>query len=192
MSYIAASATAAGRRDRELSSRWLVAMLSAAAVTAWTVSILLATTLRVEGFVHTIALIAHILAMVVAFGAILTLDWHGLLWLLGRRQLAETIRLDGAATPIIWGGMAGLLVTGIFLNPNTANPLTVIKLVAVLVLMVNGIALIPLMRRLVENSPTATFGQLKAGQRFHLLAGLTVSQLSWWTAIVIGFINAEF
>jgi hypothetical protein len=192
MSYIAASATAAGRRDREMSSRRLVAMLSAAAVTAWTLSIILGTTLRVEGVVHTIALIAHILALVVAFGAILTLDWHGMLWLLGKRQLAETIRLDGAATPVIWGGMAGLLVTGIFLNPNIANPLTVIKLVAVLVLMVNGIALIPLMRRLVQNSPTATFGQLTRGQRFHLLACLTLSQLCWWTAIAIGFINAEF
>jgi hypothetical protein len=192
MSYIAVSARAAGKRDRELSSRRLVVLLATGAVIAWTMSLVLATTLRVEGPVHTVALIAHILAMVVAFGSILTLDWHGFLWLLGRRQLAETIRLDGAATPLIWGGMAGMLLTGIFLNPNTGNPLTIIKLVAVLVLMVNGIALIPLMRRLVEISPTASFGQLTPGQRFHLLACLSLSQLCWWTAIVVGFINAEF
>lgn len=192
MSYIAVSARAAAKPDRELSSRRLVAMLAAGAVAAWSLSLALATTFRVEGSVHTVALIVHILAMVVAFGAILTLDWHGLLWLLGRRKLFETIRLDAAATPLIWGGMALLLATGIFLNPNTANPLTMVKLVAVLVVIVNGIALIPLMRRLVESSPTASFGELSAGQRFHLLACLTLSQLCWWTAIVIGFINAEF
>jgi hypothetical protein len=52
--------------------------------------------------------------------------------------------------------------------------------------------LIPLMRRLARLPPDASFKDLTAGQRIHLLLGLVISQLCWWTAIVIGFINAEF
>lgn len=130
--------------------------------------------------------------MVVAFGAILLVDWHGFLWLIGRRELSETIRLDGAASPLIWIGIGGMLVTGVFLSPNLGNPLTVFKLVAVLVLIINGIMLIPLMRRLVIMPPTTSFGGLTPGQRFHMLACLSVSQLCWWSAILIGFANALF
>lgn len=67
-----------------------------------------------------------------------------------------------------------------------------VKLVAVLVLILNGIMLLPLMRRLVKMPPTTSFALLTPGHRVHMLVCLTVSQLSWWTAIVIGFANAEF
>jgi len=192
MSYIAVSRRTARRREYEKSTRRLVAILCAVAVTVWLVSVLAGNSMRVEGLVHTYALIAHILAMVVSFGAILLVDWHGFLWLLGRRELAETIRLDGVATPLIWGGLAGLLASGAFLDPHLSSVMTDIKLAAVLVLTLNGILLIPLMRRLARLSPTASFRDLTVGQRFHMLSCLTVSQLCWWTAIVIGFINAQF
>lgn len=192
MSYIAVSRRTLRRRESERSTRGLVAVLSIAAAVAWLLSLLLASVIHVEGHVHTFALVAHIVTMVVAFGAILLVDWHGFLWLIGRRELAETIRLDGAATPLIWGGVAGLLATGSFLGPDLASPMTIIKLVAVLVLILNGIMLIPLMRRLVRMPPQASFGDLTPGQRFHMLACLSLSQLCWWTAMVIGFINSEF
>jgi hypothetical protein len=120
------------------------------------------------------------------------LDWHGFLWLVGRRKLTETIRLDGAATPLIWGGLAGMLATGVLLSPHLDNAMTEVKLAAVLVLSLNGILLIPLMRRLVRQPDDAVFKDLSAGQRTHLLVGLVISQASWWTAITIGFINAVF
>ncbi|SKB43063.1 hypothetical protein SAMN05660473_00605 [Arthrobacter sp. 49Tsu3.1M3] len=63
------------------------------------------------------------------------------------------MRLDGAATPLIWGGLAGMLATGVFLNPHLNNPMTDLKLAAVLVLSLNGIMLIPLMRRLARLTP---------------------------------------
>lgn len=174
------------------SSRRLVAILSVSAVVAWSLVLLLATTLKVEGPPHTFALIVHILAMVLAFGAIMLVDWHGFLWLLGRRELSETIRLDGAATPLIWIGIAAMLTTGAFLYPDLGNPLTVVKLVAVLVLILNGIMLLPLMRRLVVMPPTTSFAGLTVGHRIHMLSCLVISQVSWWAAIIIGFVNAEF
>ena len=192
MSYIPVSRRTIRRhRESERSTRRLVFALCLAAVVAWLLSVTLSTTVHADTFVHNIAVVLHVLSLV-AFGAIILVDWHGFLWLLGRRELAEIIRLDGAATPLIWGGLAGLLATGVFLNPHLNNPMTDIKLGAVLVVSLNGIMLIPLMRRLARlQSPTA-FEDLSAGQRGHLVSCLLISQLCWWTAIIIGFINGQF
>ena len=193
MSYVPVSRRTIPRhRESERSTRRLVIVLSAAAAAAWLLSVTMSTAVRVGGYEHNIAVVAHVLALVVSFGAIILVDWHGFLWLLGRRTLAEIIRLDGAATPLIWGGLAGMLATGVFLNPRLSNPMTDVKLGAVLVLSLNGIMLIPLMRRLAKLPPGTPFPELTTGQRVHLLVCLAVSQACWWTAIVIGFLNAEF
>jgi len=166
--------------------------LSAAAAAAWLLSVTMSTAVHVSGYAYNLAVVVHVLSLVVAFGAIILVDWHGFLWLIGRRRLAEIIRLDGAATPLIWGGLAGMLATGVFLNPHLNNPMTDVKLAAVLVLSLNGIMLIPLMRRLAHLAPDAAFQDLTVGQRVHLLLCLVISQACWWTAIIIGFINAQF
>jgi hypothetical protein len=137
------------------------------------------TAVHVDGYVHNIAVVLHVLSLVAAFGAIILVDRHGFLWLIGRRELAETIRLDGAATPLIWGGLAGMLATGAFLNPHLNNPMTDAKLAAVLVLSLNGIMLIRLMRRPARPPPDALFKDLTVGQGIHLLPCLVISQLRW-------------
>jgi len=193
MSYIPVSRRTIRRhRESERSTRRLVFALSAAAGAAWLLSVTLSTAVHVDTFVHNIAVVMHVLFLVVAFGAIILVDWHGFLWLLGRRELAEIIRLDGAATPLIWGGLAGLLATGVFLTPHLNNPMTDVKLAAVLVLSLNGILLIPLMRRLARLPSGSSFTDLPVGQRVHMMSGLVISQLCWWTAIIIGFINGQF
>ncbi len=193
MSYVPVSRrTARRRRESERSTRRLVVALSAAAASVWLLSVSMSALVRVGGYEHNVADVLHVLSLVVSFGTIILVDWHGLLWLLGRRKLAEIIRLDAAATPLIWGGLAGMLATGVFLNPRLANPMTDVKLAAVLVLTLNGIMLIPLMRRLAHLPADTTFQGLATGQRVHLLLCLAISQACWWTAIIIGFINAEF
>lgn len=193
MSYVPVSRRTIRRhRESERSTRRLVFVLSAAAAAAWLLSVTLSTAVHPDSFVHNIAVVLHVLSMVVAFGAIILLDWHGFLWLIGRRKLAETIRLDGAATPLIWGGLAGMLATGVFLNPHLNIPMTDVKLAAVLMLSLNGIMLIPLMRRLARLPDDAVFKDLTIGQRTHLLVCLVISQACWWTAIAIGFIKSVF
>jgi len=192
MSYIPVSRRTIRRhRESERSTRRLVVALAGAAVVAWLLSVTLSPLVNLDGYVHNIDLVVHDLCLVVAFGAIILVDWHGFLWLIGRRGLGEIIRLDGAATPLIWGGLAGLLATGAFLSPHLENYMTDVKLAAVLVLSLNGIMLIPLMRRLARLPDDTAFRDLSLGQRVHLLACLVVSQACWWTAIIIGFINAE-
>lgn len=193
MSYVPVSRRTIRRhRESERSTRRLVLSLSMAAAAAWLLSVMLSTAVHVDGYAHNLAVVLHVMCMVVAFGAVILLDWHGFLWLVGRRKLAETIRLDGAATPLIWGGLAGMLATGVFLSPHLDNSMTDVKLAAVLVLSLNGIMLIPLMRRLARLPSDASFRDLAAGQRAHLLTCLVISQACWWTAVVIGFINAVF
>lgn len=193
MSYVPVSRRTIRRhRESERSTRRLVLVLSAAATVAWFLSVTLSTAVHVDSYVHNIAVVLHVMCMVVAFGAIILLDWHGFLWLVGRRTLAETIRLDGAATPLVWGGLAGMLATGMLLNPHLNNPITDVKLAAVLVLSLNGIMLIPLMRRLALLPGDASFKDLTVGQRTHLLVCLVISQACWWTAVVVGFMNAVF
>jgi len=192
MSYVPVSRRTIRRhRESERSTRRLVVALSAAAIVVWLLSVILSALVSVDDGVHNVDLAVHDLFLVVAFGAIILVDWHGLLWLIGRRGLGEIIRLDGAATPLIWGGLAGLLATGVFLSPHLDNPMTELKLAAVLVLSLNGIMLIPLMRRLARLPADAKFTDLTRGQRIHMVACMVVSQLAWWTAIIIGFINAE-
>jgi hypothetical protein len=189
MTTIAAHEEWKVRSDTQL--RRTTALLMVAATVVWLASVTLGTTLDVEGAPHRIALVLHIMAMVAAFGAILLLDWHGFLWLIAHREISEVIRLDGAASPLVWGGLFGMMATGAFLNPDLGAPLTVIKLVAVLALTLNGITLIPLMHRLVRMPPDSRFSQLPMGQRVHMIACLSISQLCWWTAIAVGFVNAE-
>jgi hypothetical protein len=190
VTYSAAAGPRFPRKSHK-SSRRLVGILCVAAAAAWVLAVMMGLSVTLAGPPRALALSVHILAMVLAFGAILLVDWHGFLWLIGKRQLAETIRLDGAAGPLIWSGTAVLLLSGAFLSPDLNNPWTVVKLGAVLVLMINGISLIPLMRRLVVMPPSTTFAGLPIGQRIHMLLCLGISQACWWAAIVIGFVNAE-
>ena len=192
MSYVPVSRRTIRRhRESERSTRRLVVALSAAAIVVWLLSVTFSALVNVDDGVHNVDLAVHDLFLVASFGAIILVDWHGFLWLIGRRGLGEIIRLDGAATPLIWGGLAGLLATGVFLSPHLDNPMTELKLAAVLVLSLNGIMLIPLMRRLARLPADAKFTDLTRGQRIHMVACMVVSQLAWWTAIIIGFINAE-
>jgi len=172
-------------------SRPTVAVIALAATGAWAASVAVGATLTVNPLTHQIALIAHVLSLVGTFGAVLLVDWVGFLWLVGRRRLNETSRLESAAMPLIWGGLGGLLVSGALMNPNITSPITLVKLAAVLILMLNGIFLIPLMRKLHQMPPETRFADIDPGKRFHLVSCMLVSQACWWTTIVVGFINAS-
>ncbi|NJC20975.1 hypothetical protein BJ994_000051 [Arthrobacter pigmenti] len=166
-----------------------IAFLSLAAIAAWIASVTIGSVVRVEPPVEQVALTFHTLSVVAAFGAVLLVDWVGFLWLITRRQLHETSRIESAALPIIWAGIGGLLITGALINPDMQNPFTVVKTAAVLILTLNGILLIPCMRRLNSKPRHTRFVDLDVGMRTHLLICLGISQACWWTAMIVGFVN---
>ncbi|UVJ40197.1 hypothetical protein [Arthrobacter sp. CJ23] len=170
--------------------RFLVPVLFVAATAAWGISVAAGSALTFDHGIHRLALSAHVLAMVLAFGSVIVVDWVGFLWLIGRRRLHDTSRLESAAAPLIWIGLAGLLLTGAFIHPDITNTATQLKMCCVLGLMLNGISLIPVMRSLHALPDGTMFKDVAANLRARLLLALVLSQSFWWTAIVIGFANS--
>jgi len=85
---------------------------------------------------------------------------------------------------MIWTGLAGLTIAGMFLSP-PLHQLAWVKLGVVLVVALNGLNAHHLQGQLEETGP-------RTGRRLLIRAALTrsISQTGWWTACVIGFLNA--
>lgn len=133
----------------------------------------------------------HIVSLVIAFGPILAIDWHGLLWLFGLRRLGESTRLAAAVGPLIWGGLGGLIVTGALLHPSLDSPLTVLKLVLVLAVGWNGAAMSTLRRRLGKLPIDTTRANIPIRDWRLMMLATTISQIGWWGAIGIGLFNSQ-
>lgn len=132
---------------------------------------------------HQVALFAHLAFLVVGFGAVLAVDWIALQWSLRRRPLADVLRMATDVQLPIWGGYAGLVASGLLLEPDLSRGLTVTKLVLVLVIGWNGLVATALHRPLQ--------GEPRRGLVVAAAACATVSQLGWWGAVVIGHLNAH-
>jgi hypothetical protein len=165
----------------------LLGMLCAA---GWLASVLVGHYVDCGPELHRIGLAVHILALVLSFGTILVVDWLGLLWLLGKVEMHASGKLEAAAKPLIWGGLALLLISGALIDPDLTSLVTVVKLTSVLILMLNGLSIAPAMHRLLALPPRTRFTDLTRGLRLRLMIALSVSQTCWWTAVLIGLLNS--
>lgn len=172
------------------SQRLRLVLLGALCTAGWTASLLVGHFIDCGPELHRTGLAVHILALVLSFGTILVVDWLGLLWLLGKVHMHESGKLEAAAKPLIWGGLALLLVSGSLIDPDLTNPVTVIKLACVLVLMLNGLSMAPAMHQLLALPACTRFGELGRRLRLRLMVALSISQACWWTAVLIGLINS--
>lgn len=84
----------------------------------------LSASLSSSGWGQDLARGLHLLGAVIAFGAVLLVDWYGLVWISGLRTFRETLRVSEAAFPLVWLGLILLLVSGVFLAPDLGAPLT--------------------------------------------------------------------
>ncbi|WAH95993.1 hypothetical protein [Arthrobacter sp. MMS18-M83] len=165
-------------------------VLSGVCTVAWAASVSAGALVDCGPDLHRAGLACHIIALVLSFGAILVVDWVGFLWLMGKRDIHDTRRLETAAQPLIWGGLAVLLVSGALIKPDITSPVTQVKLLCVLVLMLNGIALAPAMRRLHALPVGTHFKSVALRLRARLLVALCISQGCWWTAVLVGLLNS--
>jgi hypothetical protein len=183
--------TAPALRRSTLSWRGNKILVRTAAATAvWGTSVAAGHSFTFDDGVHRLALSAHVLAMVLAFGSVIVVDWVGFLWLIGKRRLHDTSRLESAAAPLIWIGLAGLMFTGAFIHPDITSPDTQLKMCCVLGLMLNAISLMPVMQELHALPDGTNFKEVGARLRTRLLVALVLSQAFWWTAIIVGFANS--
>lgn len=133
-----------------------------------------------------IALGLHLVGVVLALGPILLIDWYSLVWLAELRSFRDVMRLAEASHPLIWLGSGLLLLSGAFLEPDLTRPLTWVKLVAVLVLLHNGISVRHLGRSLGRLRSPRRLGDIPMRLRAPMMALFTISQVGWWTAVLIG------
>ncbi|WP_404389678.1 transposase [Humibacillus xanthopallidus] len=154
-------------------------------------ALLVSTVVPADYALRPLALSLHVLSLVVSFGAVLVIDWHGLLWLAGRRGLTESTRLAAGAGPLIWGGLAGLMATGALLHPDLSSPLTLTKMVLVLAVAWNGAAMSALRRRMAQLPAYVKPADLPRRDWRLMMTATVISQVGWWGAILIGFVNSS-
>lgn len=152
----------------------------------WALAIALSVPMSPGSGVTRIALGMHVAGAIIALGPIVLIDWYSLVWLSGLRSFRDVMRLAEASHPVIWFGSGLLLASGAFLEPDLSQPLTWVKLIAVLVLLQNGISVRHLGRSLGRLRGPRRLSDIPTRLRVPMMALFTMSQAGWWTAVVIG------
>ncbi|WP_229845112.1 hypothetical protein [Streptomyces cinnamoneus] len=165
-------------------SWWTVGGAAVAASAAWAGSVWVSVHVQADASLHTAALFAHLVGLVLGFGAVLVADYHGLLWMTGRCTLREAVGSAGRLHLPIWAGLAVLVLSGMMLHPDPSATLTRIKLVLVLALTLNGLQA-GLLNKRMAGQPAAPRHLIWGG------ATALISQICWWGAVVIGFLNSR-
>lgn len=173
----------AGPRNR----RWILPATALSIFAVWLVTVETGGMVRPSPAVHTAALFVHLSAVVAGFGAVLVIDWIGLLWALGTRTFVDVTRTAEAVHVVIWGSLLALVASGVLLEPDASVPLTRIKLALVLVIALNGLyaaALQPQLTACGSRRPPP-------GLLAQAVVTATASQACWWAALTIGFTNSQ-
>lgn len=138
-----------------------------------------------------IAVFLHLVGVIVGLGAVITVDTAGLLWVFNQVVAEQLIWLSGVAQKLIWGAVIWQLVTGAYLlDLSTITWQTEIKLIAVAVLIINGV-LLDQLRKSIAASKESNFWHLPKNLQLKSIILIGVSQLAWWTAVLIGFLRSS-
>ncbi len=183
------SAVAMTIREKQARRKRRRLVAYAAVAVAWAVTVWASTVLAPPDWVHGIALFVHLASLVVGLGAVLMIEWHGLLWATGWSNVKELRQADRTMILPVWVGLGGLLLSGALLEPDLGQPATVVKLAAVLVLALNGVALTHWTNALARMPVNARFASLPTRARVGFVVSAVVSQAAWWTAVLVGLLN---
>lgn len=160
--------------------------LGVVALAGWSAALWVSAHVQADPMLSRAALFVHLASLVAGLGAALTIDFHALQWLLGRRTLREVLLVSRGTTLLVWTGLAGLVGSGALLSPDLGNGLTQLKLTLVLVVALNGAFTGVVQHRLEESGERASPALLCLGVVVAL-----VSQLGWWGSAVVGFLNSQ-
>ena len=139
---------------------------------------------------HVLAFI-HLISLVVGFGAVIVVDTFGLLWVMKKISLQTVNQTANITQRLIWLGWLGLVASGMTLvvMRGSVSNITLIKIFFVAMLGVNGIFL-----HLIKKNfdKLAGLEKIPAIYKFRIALTSVISQLGWWGAIIIGFLNTKF
>lgn len=135
-----------------------------------------------------ILLFLHLSGLILGFGSVLVTDLYGLLWIRDRVRFPQLIRVSGVTEKFIWAGWSIMVAAGVplLVLKGEVDELMMVKLFFVAVVGVNGGVLYFLHKKVQDyregdDVPTLVL--------FRLSLSLFVSQLSWWSAVLIGFLH---
>lgn len=139
---------------------------------------------------HVLAFI-HLISLIIGFGAVVVVDTFGLLWVMKKIKLATVNQTANITQRLIWLGWLGLVISGTILvvRRGSVSNITTLKIFFVAMLGLNGIFL-----HLIKKSfdKLANAEVIPAIYKFRIALTSVISQLGWWGAIVIGFLNTKF
>lgn len=137
-----------------------------------------------------LVLFVHLFSLTLAYGSVLVVDWAGLWYVLGQKPKDDLLKLSRTAQPLIWIGLTGLIASGVFLHPHMNKPLTQLKMLLVLIILCNGINL-HFVQRAMSSDQVESFWQLSGKLKLWSVVSITLSQVTWLGAMIIGFINTS-
>lgn len=135
-----------------------------------------------------IFLFIHLISLVVGFGAVVVIDTCGFLWLIKKIKLSFVEKVARITQPLIWTGWSFLVLSGIplIIMKGTISGLTTIKIFLVLLLGLNGLYLHIIKKGLKGVTNNDNIPKIL---KFRITFATTISQIGWWGAIIIGFLN---
>lgn len=135
-----------------------------------------------------IALMIHLFGLILGLGSVLVTDLFGVLWILNHVRFPQIIRIGAKTEKFIWIGWIIMVGAGIplVLMKGFVDNLMVIKLFFVVIIAINGIILHFLHKGLEGYSHGEHVPKVLM---FRLFLSIFVSQVSWWSAFVIGFLH---
>ena len=135
-----------------------------------------------------ILLFLHLSGLILGFGSVLVTDLYGLLWIRARERFPQVVRVSGVTENFIWAGWGLMVAAGIplLVLKGEVDNLLIVKLFFVALIGLNGLALHGLQKKVRgyqegDDVPTVTL--------FRLALSLLVSQMAWWSAVLIGFLH---
>ncbi|MFF3246385.1 hypothetical protein ACFYWY_22220 [Streptomyces sp. NPDC002870] len=88
---------------------------------------------------------------------------------------------------LVWSGLTGMVISGAVLGPDLALAATRVKLGLVLLVALNGVHAHALHRSLAEQAG----GRVERRLLVRAAMSAVVSQVGWWGAVGIGFLNSQ-
>jgi hypothetical protein len=170
-------------------SRLRLAATAAGLTLLWAIVLIASQRFTISHGLHHPVVALHLISLTVGFGAVLAVDVCALNGLLRRHDftLADALKAAAVVDPLIWLGYFGLIASGLLLHPDLTEPLMWVKLVAGFAAGLNGLNANGVMRALSELPRSTRLSDLPRPFAVRAVTAAALSQLAWWTAILIGF-----
>ena len=139
--------------------------------------------------VNPIWIILHLAGLSAAYGTVLIVDTIGLFWLIGQVTRERMLAITAWAQPVIWCGLATMLVSGAMLGPDLSRPLTKVKMTLVILLALNGLNLDALRKR-TKSLTGQSFWESPNSYKVWSIISTLLSQALWLSIVLVAVLNS--